>query len=99
MTTQVSERGQALDGLLELVHERVAEIDRSRRLPDDVVEAIRRSGLNRMLVPAVLGGDDAPVLDVMEAVEQIAAVDGSTAWCAVIGSGSNLFAGLMSERG
>jgi alkylation response protein AidB-like acyl-CoA dehydrogenase len=26
-------------------------------------------------------------------------VDGSTAWCAVIGSGSNLFAGLISEAG
>jgi indole-3-acetate monooxygenase len=35
----------------------------------------------------------------MDVIERIAAVDGSTAWCAVIGSGSNVFAGYIPEAG
>ena len=35
----------------------------------------------------------------VEAVEAVAAVDGSAGWCAAIGSGSNVFAGYMPEDG
>ena len=34
-----------------------------------------------------------------EVVERIAAVDGSTGWCAAIGAGTNIFAGYMTEAG
>jgi indole-3-acetate monooxygenase len=99
MPTRSLESAVTIDGVLELVRERADEVERTRRLPDDLVTAIRRTGLNRMLIPEALGGAQTPVLDVMHAIERIAAVDGSTAWCAVIGSGSNFFAGLLPEAG
>src|SRR6266540_470657 len=42
---------------------------------------------------------DAPVVDIIDIVEQVATADGSTAWCAVIGTGSNLFAGYLPPEG
>ena len=35
----------------------------------------------------------------MDAIERLAAVDGSTAWCAIIGGGSNIFAGYLPPDG
>ncbi|HET6952316.1 MAG TPA: acyl-CoA dehydrogenase family protein [Acidimicrobiales bacterium] len=89
----------ALDPLLDLVRERAGDIERAGRLPDDVVVALRATGIHRLAMPAALGGLQAPVLDMMAVVESIAAVDGSTAWCAVIGFGSNIFAGYLPEAG
>jgi indole-3-acetate monooxygenase len=75
------------------------EIECNRRLPDSVVAALRHTGINRLLIPTVLGGMEAPITDVMDIMERIAAVDGSAGWCAAIGAGSNLFAGYMPATG
>jgi alkylation response protein AidB-like acyl-CoA dehydrogenase len=100
VTLDAGERGSpGIAALLELVRDRADAIERTRRLPDDVVAAVRRSGLNRMLLPTALGGLQAMPTDVMDVIERIAAVDASAAWCAVIGAGSNLFAGYLPESG
>ena len=87
----------AVDGVLPLVAKRADAMERDGRLADDVVSALRATGLHRMAVPAALGGLEAPVVDVVDVIERIAAVDGSTAWCSVIAAGSNLFAGYIEE--
>ncbi|MPY93336.1 MAG: hypothetical protein GEV08_09790 [Acidimicrobiia bacterium] len=89
----------AVGAVLAVVAERADEIERRRRLPDEVVGALRRSGVHRLGIPTALDGLQAPVLDMMDMAERIAAVDGSAAWCAVIGAGSNVFAGYMAEDG
>src|SRR3954453_238485 len=90
----------ALDAMVaEVVAAHVDEIEAERCLPAVVVDALRRSGLNRMAIPAALGGTEARVVDTVEAVAAIAAVDGSTGWCAGIGAGSNVFAGYLPEEG
>jgi len=89
----------AVDSILDLVHASADEIERSRRLPDAVVTALRNTGINRLLIPAALGGVEAPITDVMDVMERIAAVDGSAGWCAAIGAGSNVFAGYMPRAG
>ncbi len=89
---------RAVDAALGLIAGRADEIERERRIADDVLAALRASGMNRMAMPAALGGLEAPVVEVVEVVERIAAVDASTAWCAVIGGGSNLFAGYIGEE-
>jgi indole-3-acetate monooxygenase len=38
-------------------------------------------------------------MDLMQAFETIAAVDGSTGWCAMIGSGGAIFSGMLPETG
>ena len=61
--------------------------------------ALRDTGINRLLLPAAIGGVEAPITDVMDVMERIAAVDGSAGWCAAIGAGSNVFAGYMRATG
>jgi indole-3-acetate monooxygenase len=98
--TTTIERGTAdVDGLLALIRDRVGDVDRDRRLPEDVVGALRGTGINRLALPTVLGGAQAPVVELVELIERISAVDGSVGWCAAIGAGSNVFAGYISEAG
>jgi alkylation response protein AidB-like acyl-CoA dehydrogenase len=75
------------------------DAEHARRLPDEVVGALRHTGINRLLLPVELRGMDAPVVDIIDIVEQVATADGSTAWCAAIGAGSNLFAGYLPRDG
>jgi indole-3-acetate monooxygenase len=98
-TAGVSEVKAAVEAVLPLVRDGAGEAERTRRLPDAVVDALRATGINRLAIPRALGGLEAPVLDMMDVAERIAAVDGSTAWCAVIGFGSNVFAAYMPEDG
>ena len=84
-----------LDEVQAVVREHVAAIEQDRRLPDAVVEALHRSGLHRLAIPAELGGLEAPVGTTVAAIAAIAATDGSTGWCAAIGAGSNVFAGYL----
>src|SRR4051812_3915513 len=86
---------EQVDELGDLVRTEADAIERERRIPGEVVAALRATGLNRSMVPRTLGGDPRPVLEVMDAIERIAAMDGSTGWCAAIGAGSNLFSGYL----
>lgn len=90
---------RAVDAIVGSIRERATEVERARRLPDDVVSALRGTGINRLMLPAELGGLEAPVAETMDVIERIAAADGSTGWCAAIGAGSNVFAGYLPEAG
>lgn len=57
------------------------EIERSRRLTPDVVNALIENGLYRALLPASLGGAEAAPETFMQMLEEIAKADASTAWC------------------
>src|SRR5262249_31957097 len=89
----------AVDGILDRIHAAADEIERGRRLPDAIVAALRDTGINRLLIPAALGGMEASITAVMDVMERIAAADGSTGWCAAIGAGSNVFAGYIPATG
>jgi len=96
--TDTGHEAAFMEPLLSVVAEAVEEIEQRRRLPDRVVSALRESGVHRLAMPRELGGTEATVPAAMDTFERLAAVDGSTAWCAVIGAGSNLFAGYLSEQ-
>jgi alkylation response protein AidB-like acyl-CoA dehydrogenase len=95
MSTTLLER---VDAVSEVISSDVEVMERDRRLSDEVVAAIRSTGLNRSLIPASLGGDDRNVLEVLEAIERIASFDGSVGWCSAISSGSNLFSGYLAPE-
>jgi alkylation response protein AidB-like acyl-CoA dehydrogenase len=99
MARDTAQTKRAVDGVLDLIHAAADEIERGRRLPDAVVAALRDTGINRLLIPAALGGMEAPITDVMDVMERIAAVDGSAGWCSAIGTGSNAFSGYMPATG
>jgi alkylation response protein AidB-like acyl-CoA dehydrogenase len=61
-----------------------AEID--RRLGDKTVDALRASGLLRMLLPARYGGGDLHMRDTFAVVEALSRVNGSAGWNLQIGA-------------
>src|SRR5256885_13693183 len=77
MARDTAQTKRAVDAILGLVHAATDEIERGRRLPDAVVATLRDTGINRLMIPAALGGMEAPITDVMDVMERIAAVDGS----------------------
>jgi len=86
---------RAIDDLDDLVLRNVPEGIRTRRLAPEVHAALRDAGVYRMLVPAEAGGDELPFPLALRVVERLARVDGSAAWCAVIGAGSSAFAASL----
>lgn len=78
--------GQAAEGL--------------RTLPPDTVDTLRELGLFWLKTPAELGGTPISPLGFCDVVEELAYIDGSTAWAAMIGAGCNgLASGWLPEAG
>ena len=57
------------------------QIESGRQIPDDLVAALHDAGLFRMLLPRSLGGAELPPAEFVQALEEIAKADASTAWC------------------
>jgi alkylation response protein AidB-like acyl-CoA dehydrogenase len=85
--------------LLPSIRQRRAEIEQARRLPRDLADELRGSGVFSLSVPRAIGGREASPVDILNAIETVAAADGSTGWCAMIGIGNNVVAGYMDESG
>jgi alkylation response protein AidB-like acyl-CoA dehydrogenase len=64
-----------------------------RTLPHDAVGILRSLGLFWLKTPAELGGTPLPPLEFGDVIEELAYVDTSTAWAAMIGAGCNGLAG------
>src|SRR5246127_2381718 len=56
-------------------------IEANRELPPDLVAALHEARLFRMLVPRSLGGEELSPVEYVQAIEEIAKADASTAWC------------------
>ena len=57
-----------------------AEIDRSRRFPDDLLDALHEGGFYRMFLPRRYGGGEVHPLTFMRTVQALARRDASVAW-------------------
>jgi alkylation response protein AidB-like acyl-CoA dehydrogenase len=96
MTTESEARllDQA-DRIAELATRHASESEAARTLCPPLLEALKATDLLRLWVPAELGGLQATPALGMEAMERIAAADGSTAWTLGIATGCN---GIASPR-
>ena len=74
------------------------EIERQRRLPSAIVDAMVDAGLFRMLVPKSLGGSEVQLITFSEVIETVAQADGSTAWCLGQGAGSGQIASGLERQ-
>ena len=77
---------------------RAAEIGQLRRLPTDLSAALVDTGLGRAWAPARYGGLELPVLDLLDALESLAAFEAGTAWCGMIAATTSLLGGYLPER-
>jgi indole-3-acetate monooxygenase len=89
----------ALQFLQPAIRARREEIEQTRRMPRDLVDMLRKTGLFSLNVPRAIGGKQIEPIQTLQAIETVAAADGSTGWCAMIATANNLAAGYMPESG
>ncbi|ACO47601.1 putative hydrolase (plasmid) [Deinococcus deserti VCD115] len=82
-----------------LVRQHAAEGERTGCLHPEVVEALKQAGIYRLLLPQAYGGIEASLAEVQDVLEELAAADGATGWCAMIGAGSNAFSAWLDPAG
>jgi alkylation response protein AidB-like acyl-CoA dehydrogenase len=71
-----------------------------RTLPHDAVAILRSLGLFWLKTPEELGGTPLPPVEFGDVIEELAYIDTSTAWAAMIGAGCNgLTGGWLPEEG
>jgi alkylation response protein AidB-like acyl-CoA dehydrogenase len=98
MTATLVAPTEAVGALTPLIAKHADAMERERRLSAPVVEALIDAGLFRLLVPRALGGAEADPVTACRVVEELARVDGSTGWCAMLGLGLGQFGGLLPEE-
>jgi indole-3-acetate monooxygenase len=67
--------------LAPLITGSIDEIERDRRLPPPLVDAMLEAGLFRLLVPRPLDGGEIDPVGYLRVIEAVARLDASTAWC------------------
>ncbi|HTR86494.1 MAG TPA: acyl-CoA dehydrogenase family protein [Reyranella sp.] len=72
-----SERARALQPLLD---EHGAEIDRRREVTPEVVDALVKADMLRLLLPKTLGGQELDLLEYSKTMEELAWSDASVGW-------------------
>jgi alkylation response protein AidB-like acyl-CoA dehydrogenase len=95
-TTNLVER---LQDLLPAIRARREDIEKARRLPRDLVDQLRETGIFSLEVPRAIGGREAAPPGIMRVIETIATADGSTGWCAGLAIANNGVSGFMDEAG
>jgi alkylation response protein AidB-like acyl-CoA dehydrogenase len=75
-----------------------AETDSMRRLPDEVVRALRDTGLCRLMVPKRFGGYQTSIRTYMDVMVEVGQGCGSAAWVASLVNVCEWLAGLFPER-
>ena len=79
------------------IREAAVEIERERRIPPDLLQAMKEAGVFRMVMPRMWGGPEADILTQIEVIEQLSLADGSVGWCAMIGSDGGYFSAFLEE--
>jgi alkylation response protein AidB-like acyl-CoA dehydrogenase len=83
--------------LAPMIKESRDEIERERRLPMHIVEAMKESGVFRMPMPRALGGPELDVPSQLRVLEALAVADASVGWCAMIGCEAGYYLGYVDQ--
>jgi alkylation response protein AidB-like acyl-CoA dehydrogenase len=96
---RTDELSQQLEDLIPSIRARREEIEEARRMPRDLADDLRQTGIFSLSIPRAIGGQEAAPAEILRAIETVAAADGSTGWCAMIGVANNTSAGYLNEQG
>jgi alkylation response protein AidB-like acyl-CoA dehydrogenase len=77
---------------------RAQELERERRMPEELARRMAESRLFAMMVPEAYGGAEIDPLTAVEVIERLARADGSAAWCVFIGATSGMTAAYLPPR-
>jgi alkylation response protein AidB-like acyl-CoA dehydrogenase len=87
-----------VDALRLLIAEHGSALAVGPDMPKPVADAIIDAGLAQLWLPHGLGGPETHPLSLLAAIEALAKLDGSVAWCAALSSGgASRFADLIDE--
>ena len=75
---------RAVDEIAPVLAEEAAGADDGRRLPASVVDLLRSRSLWQMRLCRELGGLELPIVDQIQVIAALAAVDTSSAWCTMV---------------
>lgn len=73
-------------------------IERQRRLPDEVVEILRTTGVFRMGFSRDWDGPELTSIEQTEVIEALSYGDTSAGWCAMIGMDTGLYTSFLERR-
>lgn len=82
----------AAESLVPLVRAHADRIEAERRIPPQIIAAMRAAGIFRMTAPRDWGGPELDPMMQFRILETLSAADGSTGWCAYTGATSGYFA-------
>ena len=74
------------------------EIERGRRLPLHLVDALKQAGVFRMPMPREWGGPELDPMSQLRIIEALSAADASVGWCVMIGCDSGYFSGFLDQQ-
>lgn len=84
--------------LLPEIAQRAAESEAAYRMPADLAEKLRRTGVFAMAVPKRAGGPEMDIGDILSVIEEIAAADAAAAWNVSIAVQSTSFTGFLPAK-
>jgi alkylation response protein AidB-like acyl-CoA dehydrogenase len=77
---------------------RSEEIENARRVPNDIVESLRKIGVLRALLPHRNGGFELSIPEVVPVLQALSAADSSVGWAAMIYLNSQLYGTRMQPE-
>ncbi|HEX3863462.1 MAG TPA: acyl-CoA dehydrogenase family protein [Stellaceae bacterium] len=84
--------------IADLITNAADTIERSRRFPAPLLDALHDARLFRMLLPRSVGGDQVTPGAYIEAVAEAASADGSVGWCLSIANSTGLISAYMDTE-
>jgi indole-3-acetate monooxygenase len=80
------------------IHASGDEIERARRIPMAIVEALKDAGVFGMAMPRAWGGAELDPLTQFRVIEALAMADGSVGWCAMINCDGGYITAFLNQE-
>lgn len=87
-----------LEAIGKAAEKRRVEIETQRKIPNDIIQQLKSSGVLRLWIARAYGGHQAHVLDLLEAIHTLAFYNGSIAWIAAVTGTASLASGYVNPQ-